>query len=99
MTACPLCAAGSGEHDMTRTCCRARFLLALPSSGRFRYARRDWLDRWKDDYGKEAADATQDAVAAEWDSRRAAAREKLEEFRSEAAAYDRVMMDRLTSFI
>lgn len=32
MNDCPLCAASSGEHDMTRTCCRARFLLALPSS-------------------------------------------------------------------
>ena len=81
MTACPLCAASSGEHDMTRACCRARFLLSLPSSGQFRDTRRCWLDRWKDDYGKEAADATQDTVAAEWNSRRIAAREKLEKFR------------------
>ena len=79
MNDCPLCASRSGEHDMTRTCCRARFLLELPSSGRFRYARRDWLDRWGKDYGKAAAESTQTAVAAAWDSRRAAARKKLAE--------------------
>ena len=79
MNDCPLCASRSGEHDMTRTCCRARYLLVLPSSGRFRDTRRYWLDRWGKDYGEAAADATQDAVAAAWDSRRAAARKKLAE--------------------
>ena len=74
MNDCPLCASRSGEHDMTRTCCRARYLLVLPSSGRFRDTRRYWLDRWGKDYGKAAAESTQTAVAAAWDSRRAAGR-------------------------
>ena len=30
MTACPLCATNSGIHDFQQTCCRVRYLLALP---------------------------------------------------------------------
>ena len=70
MTACPLCATNGPVHDFTRTCCRVRYLLALPS----RDARRCTLARWRQEHGAAAADETETALSAAWQQRKHAAR-------------------------
>lgn len=70
MTACPLCATNGPVHDFTRTCCRVRYLLALPS----RDARRCTLAFWRHEHGAAAADETETALAAAWQQRKHAAR-------------------------
>ena len=54
MTPCPLCTANSGIHDFQQTCCRVRYLLALPGLD----ARRCALARWRQEHGAAAADET-----------------------------------------
>ena len=70
MTACPLCATNGPVHDFTRTCCRVRYLLALPGLD----ARRCTLAFWRHEHGAEAADETETALAAAWQQRKHAAR-------------------------
>ncbi len=70
MTPCPLCTANSGIHDFQQTCCRVRYLLALPGLD----ARRCTLARWRQEHGAEAADETEAALTAEWQQRKHAAR-------------------------
>lgn len=67
---CPLCATNGPVHDFTRTCCRVRYLLALPS----RDARRCTLARWRQEHGAAAADETETALSAAWQQRKHAAR-------------------------
>lgn len=70
MTACPLCATNGPVHDFTRTCCRVRYLLALPGLD----ARRCTLARWRQEHGAAAADETETALSAAWQQRKHAAR-------------------------
>ena len=70
MTACPLCATNGPVHDFTRTRCRVRYLLALPS----RDARRCTLAFWRHEHGAAAADETETALTAAWQQHKHAAR-------------------------
>lgn len=82
---CDLCSAGAGLHDFRRSCCRARYLLALPAGGGWRATRRAWLDRWGVEYGQEAMEQAENEVMAAWQAHRDQARAALEALRSKIA--------------
>lgn len=82
---CDLCSAGAGLHDFRRSCCRARYLLALPAGGGWRATRRAWLDQWGQEHGQEAMEQTEGAVMAAWQQRREDARSRIAALTSKIA--------------
>lgn len=82
---CDLCSARSGLHDFRRSCCRVRYLLALPAAVGWKATRRAWLDRWRDEYGQDAMDQAEDAVLSVWQAHREQARAALDALRSKIA--------------
>ena len=87
---CDLCSAGAGLHDFRRSCCRARYLLALPADVGWKATRRAWLDRWGVEYGQEAMEQAENEVMAAWQQRREDARSRI------AALTSKIAQDRTT---
>lgn len=82
---CDLCTTRAGLHDFRRSCCRVRYLLALPADGGWRATRRAWLDRWGVEYGQDAMEQAEDAVMAAWQQRREDARSRIAALTSKIA--------------
>jgi len=82
---CEFCVRAAGLHDFRRSCCRVRYLLALPADGGWRATRRAWLDLWGIEYGQEEMEQTEDAVMAAWEERREQAKAALDALRSKIA--------------
>ena len=82
---CEFCVRAAGLHDFRRSCCRVRYLLALPADGGWRATRRAWLDRWGVEYGQEAMEQAENEVMAAWQAHRDQARAALDALRSKIA--------------
>ena len=82
---CDLCSAGAGLHDFRRSCCRARYMLALPADVGWKATRRAWLDRWGVEYGQEAMEQAENEVMAAWQQRREDARSRIAALTSKIA--------------
>ena len=82
---CEFCVRAAGLHDFRRSCCRVRYLLALPADGGWRATRRAWLDRWGVEYGQEAMEQAEGEVMAVWQAHRDQARAALDALRSKIA--------------
>ena len=82
---CEFCVRAAGLHDFRRSCCRVRYLLALPADGGWRATRRAWLDRWGAEYGQDAMEQAEGEVMAAWQQRREDARSRIAAFTSKIA--------------
>lgn len=67
MTECELCRRDSALYDFRLTCCRVRFILALPH----REMRAGWLARWRKRDGDRLADEIEREVKERWATRKA----------------------------